>query len=126
NTPMGLALIYVSRIIDGISGGNVSTAQAYISDVTTPEKRAKGMGLIGAAFGIGFAIGPGVGGILGKHNVAWPAFLAAICSTIAAILTWAKLPESRTHVPLDTEVWLHPSKFKVVFTRPVLVQLLLI
>src|SRR5205823_12277224 len=49
-----LTLVYISRVIDGFTGGNVSTAQAYISDVTTHENRAKGMGLIGAAFGIGF------------------------------------------------------------------------
>jgi DHA1 family tetracycline resistance protein-like MFS transporter len=125
-TGFGLALIYVSRIIDGLSGGNISTAQAYISDVTTPENRAKGMGVLGAAFGIGFATGPAIGGILGKYNVAYPAFAAAMFSTGAALLTWWKLPESREHKPVEAEVWLHPSRFKVVFHRPVLVQLLMI
>src|ERR1700752_2877936 len=53
-----LWMLFLGRIIDGISGGNISTAQAYIADVTTPENRAKGMGLIGAAFGLGFVFGP--------------------------------------------------------------------
>jgi DHA1 family tetracycline resistance protein-like MFS transporter len=125
-TALGLAIIYLSRIIDGLSGGNISTAQAYISDITTAENRAKGMGVLGAAFGIGFATGPAIGGILGHYNVAYPAFAAAIFSSIAAFLTWWKLPESRVHKPVEAEVWLHPSRFKVVFRRPALVQLLLI
>src|SRR5918993_3216070 len=57
-----LWMLFLGRIIDGISGGNISTAQAYIADVTTPENRAKGMGLIGAAFGLGFIFGPAIGG----------------------------------------------------------------
>ena len=59
--------LYFSRVLDGISGGNISIATAYIADITTPENRAKGMGLIGAAFGIGFVFGPAIGGIVGKH-----------------------------------------------------------
>ena len=59
-----LLVIYCSRFIDGISGGNISTAQAYISDVTTPQNRARGMGVIGAAFGVGFATGPALGALL--------------------------------------------------------------
>ena len=59
-----LALIFAARILGGIAGGNIPTAQAYIADVTTPENRAKGMGLVGAAFGLGFIFGPAIGGIL--------------------------------------------------------------
>src|SRR5260370_28148345 len=62
---MGLAgallVLFVARIIDAITGGNISTAQAYIADVTPPEKRSGGMGLIGAAFGLGFIFGPAIG-----------------------------------------------------------------
>lgn len=61
-----LWLVFLGRIIAGITGGNISTAQAYIADVTTPENRAKGMGLLGAAFGLGFVFGPAIGGILSK------------------------------------------------------------
>jgi DHA1 family tetracycline resistance protein-like MFS transporter len=126
-TTAGLALIYLSRIIDGFSGGNISTAQAYISDVTTGENRAKGMGLLGAAFGIGFTIGPALGGILAHYwNPSAPAFAAAVFSACAGILTWARLPESRVHKPVDAELWLHPSVFKPVFRNRVLTQLLAI
>src|SRR5918994_5671371 len=55
-------MLFVGRILDGITGGNISTAQAYIADITTEENRAKGMGLIGAAFGLGFIFGPALGG----------------------------------------------------------------
>src|SRR5207244_7806860 len=70
-----LMLVYLSRIIDGFTGGNISTAQAYISDVTSPQSRAKAMGVLGAAFGIGFVLGPMVGGVLGHFNVSWPAYV---------------------------------------------------
>ena len=56
-------MLFAGRILDGITGGNISTAQAYIADITTKENRAKGMGLIGAAFGLGFIFGPALGGI---------------------------------------------------------------
>jgi len=94
---IALGLIYLSRVIDGLSGGNISTAQAYISDVTTAENRAKGMGMIGAAFGIGFAAGPALGGLLGDRpeRVAWPAFAAAGFCLVATALTSFLLPESR-------------------------------
>src|ERR1700757_4277045 len=64
-----LWMLFVGRIIDGISGGNISTAQAYIADVTTHENRAKGMGLIGAAFGLGFVFGPAIGGVLSRWDL---------------------------------------------------------
>lgn len=121
-----LVLVYLSRVIDGFTGGNVSTAQAYISDVTTPQNRAKGMGLLGAAFGIGFSVGPFLGGVLGAYNVSWPAFAAALLAALAAAVTFAKLPESRTHKPTDSKMWLHPSTFAPVFRRPVVSNLLLI
>src|SRR5690625_6724153 len=55
---VSLAVLFLSRIVAGTMGGNISTAQAYIADITTDENRARGMGLIGAAFGIGFVLGP--------------------------------------------------------------------
>jgi len=123
---LGLILVYVSRIIDGISGGNISTAQAYISDVTTKENRAKGMGMLGAAFGIGFSIGPAVGGILGHFDPSLPALASALFCAIAATLTYFKLPESRNHKPTEAEVWLHPSKFLPILRNGPLVQMQLI
>ncbi len=121
-----LAIIYLSRVIDGFTGGNISTAQAYVSDVTTHQDRAKGMGMIGAAFGIGFSVGPAIGGILGKYHVSWPAYLAALMSLCAAIQTWRKLPETRHDKPVEAEVWLHPSRFLPILRNPVLAQFLAI
>src|SRR5262249_50414310 len=121
-----LWIVYLSRIIDGLSGGNISTAQAYISDVTTRENRAKGMGLLGAAFGLGFSAGPAIGGILGHFDPSWPAYVVGAFSAAAAALTMAWLPESRTHRPVDVEAWLHPSQFSPVLKRPAVVQLLAI
>jgi DHA1 family tetracycline resistance protein-like MFS transporter len=121
-----LILIYVSRVIDGFSGGNISTAQAYVSDVTTPKDRAKGMGMIGAAFGIGFSVGPAIGGLLGSHHVSWPAYAAGMMSLAAAIQTWRKLPETRHDKPVEAEVWLHPSRFLPLFRNPILAQFLAI
>src|SRR5689334_15066406 len=74
---LGLTMLYLARVIDGLSGGNISTAQAYISDITTHENRARGMGLLGAAFGLGFVIGPGISALLTHFiNEAAPAYAA--------------------------------------------------
>jgi len=98
---MGLAkalpLLFVGRIIDGITGGNISTAQAYIADVTPPEQRSKKMGLIGAAFGLGFIFGPAIGGIMSRFSLAAPFFFAAGLAVLNAVLVWFFLPESLTH-----------------------------
>jgi DHA1 family tetracycline resistance protein-like MFS transporter len=126
NPATGLALVYLSRVIDGISGGNISTAQAYIADVTSKKDRAKAMGMLGAAFGIGFTLGPFVGGVLGNVNVSYPAFAAAIFSFIAAVQTFIRLPESRRHLPTEAESWLHPSRFLPILRASTLVQMLLI
>ncbi len=91
-----LLLLFVGRIIDGISGGNISTAQAYIADVTTKENRAKGMGLIGAAFGLGFVFGPAIGGILSRWGINVPFLFAGGLAFANAILLYFTLPETVT------------------------------
>jgi len=91
-----LWMLFASRIIDGLTGGNLSVAQAYISDVTDEKSRSKGLGLIGAAFGLGFIIGPVTGGLLSQWGYAVPAFAAAGISFINLILIYAWLPESLT------------------------------
>src|SRR5437763_10119045 len=91
-----LWMLFVGRIIDGISGGNISTAQAYIADVTTKENRAKGMGLIGAAFGLGFVFGPAIGGILSRWGVNVPFLFAGGLAFANAILLYFALPETVT------------------------------
>jgi DHA1 family tetracycline resistance protein-like MFS transporter len=88
-------LLFAARVVDGLSGGNISTARAYIADVTPPERRARAYGLIGAGFGIGFILGPALGGLLGRFGYAAPAWAAAGLALIAAILTWLWLPETK-------------------------------
>ena len=73
-----LAMLFAGRILDGITGGNIATAQAYIADVTAKEDRASAMGLIGAAFGVGFVFGPVIGGVLSRWGIHVP-FLFAAC-----------------------------------------------
>jgi DHA1 family tetracycline resistance protein-like MFS transporter len=91
-----LWMLFASRILDGLTGGNLSVAQAYISDVTDEKSRSKGLGMIGAAFGLGFIIGPLTGGLLSQWGYAVPAFAAAAISFINLILIYAWLPESLT------------------------------
>ena len=91
-----LWILFAARILDGITGGNLSVAQAYISDVTDAQNRAKGLGLIGAAFGLGFIIGPVTGGLLSQFGYNVPAFVAAGLALINFILIFAWLPESLT------------------------------
>lgn len=92
-----LALLFASRVLDGLTGGNISVAQAYITDVTDEKNRARGLGMIGAAFGLGFIIGPAVGGLLsGGERYAVPALAAGGLAFLnwLGVLFW--LPESLT------------------------------
>jgi DHA1 family tetracycline resistance protein-like MFS transporter len=89
-----LWMLFASRILDGLTGGNLSVAQAYISDVTDEKSRSKGLGMIGAAFGLGFIVGPVTGGILSQWGYYVPAFAAAAISLINLVLIYAWLPES--------------------------------
>ena len=89
-----LCLLFVARVIDGVTGGNLSTAQAYIADITPPAQRSRGMGLIGAAFGLGFIFGPAIGGLLSRVSLAAPFFFAAFLSAANAVAIYFFLPES--------------------------------
>ena len=91
-----LWILFAARILDGFTGGNLSIAQAYIADVTDARSRAKGLGMIGAAFGIGFIIGPVTGGLLSQFGYNVPAFVAAGLALANLILIFAWLPESLT------------------------------
>jgi multidrug resistance protein len=90
-----LFILFMARLIDGISGGNIGTAQAYIADISAPEERSKRMGLIGAAFGLGFIFGPAIGGWTATHY-GWgaPMLVAGVMAVVNAILVTAVLPES--------------------------------
>src|SRR6185369_16606335 len=91
-----ILMLFIGRILDGITGGNISTEQAYIADITTTENRAKGMGLIGAAFGLGFIFGPALGGILSQWGIHVPFFFAGSLCFANAILLFFTLPETVT------------------------------
>ena len=91
-----LAMVFVGRIIGGVTGANISTAQAYIADVTSKANRAKGMGIFGAIFGLGFILGPALAGILSKYGVHVPFYFAAVLSFINAVALYFILPESIT------------------------------
>ena len=90
-------MLLLGRMIDGASGGNISTAMACIADVTTKENRSRNMGLVGAAFGLGFVIGPALGGVLSKHiSLSAPFYFAAALAFINAALVMIRLPETLT------------------------------
>jgi DHA1 family tetracycline resistance protein-like MFS transporter len=88
-----LPMLFVARCLAGIAGANIPTAQAFIADTTTPENRAKGMGLIGAAFGLGFIFGPAIGGFLSRWGYATPFFFAAALSAANLLAAIFLLPE---------------------------------
>jgi DHA1 family tetracycline resistance protein-like MFS transporter len=89
-----LTLLFVARILAGITGGNISIPQAYIADVTAPEKRSRAMGMIGAAFGLGFTFGPLIGGLMSRISYGAPFFFAAGLAVANAVLVYLILPES--------------------------------
>ncbi len=89
-----LWVLFLSRIIDGITGGNLSTASAYIADVSTPQNRTRNFGRIGMAFGLGFILGPALGGATSQISIDAPAFTAGILSLINVVLIYFLLPES--------------------------------
>jgi MFS transporter, DHA1 family, tetracycline resistance protein len=89
-----LPLLFVARILAGITGGNISIPQAYIADVTAPEQRSRSMGMIGAAFGLGFTFGPMIGGIMSRISYSAPFFFAAGLAVANTLLVYLILPES--------------------------------
>ncbi len=99
-------MLFLGRIIDGASGGNIATAQACIADVTPPEERSRAMGHIGAAFGLGFIFGPAIGGVLSHYfGVSAPFYFAGALSLVNAVFVYARLPETLTE-----EKRLHPAE----------------
>lgn len=89
-----ITLLFVGRILSGIMGASFTVAQAYIADVSTPEKRAQNFGMLGAAFGLGFILGPVIGGLLGNMGERFPFYAAAILSILNFIYGLFILPES--------------------------------
>jgi DHA1 family tetracycline resistance protein-like MFS transporter len=91
-----IGVLFASRVIDGLTGGNITVAQAYITDVTDNESRARGLGIIGSAFGLGFIIGPATGGLLSRWGYSVPAFAAAGFAFLNLLSIFFFLPESLT------------------------------
>lgn len=119
------------RLFTGLGAGNISTVQGYVADVTPPEKRAGRMGMIGAAFGLGFIVGPGVGGLLvdeaaGRHGFLMPIYLAAAMAAVAAVGVIVFLRESRAKA--DPAAAREPflSGLRVAFDNPVVSRVLLV
>jgi MFS family permease len=123
-----LWMIYLSRIIDGVTAGNLSLAQAYIADNTPPERRAKSFGLIGIAFGLGFFIGPGVTGFLSAHyGLNAPIWVAAGMSATSILATATLLRGGEAPRADATDRWaaLRVRTYAQYFSRPALRPLLL-
>jgi multidrug resistance protein len=89
-----LWVLFLSRLIDGFTAGNASIASAYIADVTPPQDRAKNYGFIGMAWGLGFVLGPALGGLLSQISLNAPAYAAGILSLLSAVVGYFILPES--------------------------------
>jgi MFS family permease len=90
-----LWVVFLSRIIDGFTAGNISLAQAYIADVTKPEERTKSFAVIGIAFGVGFLIGPAISGFLSQYSYQLPIFVACGLSALSILATWLLLPATK-------------------------------
>lgn len=105
-----LWMVFAGRILDGLTAGNLSTAQAYISDHTTPENRAKAFGVIGVAFGIGFMFGPWLGGWLGDRYGMHTPFLVSACMSLGSIIcTWTLLPREKPEEKVPTATVVGPG-----------------
>jgi DHA1 family tetracycline resistance protein-like MFS transporter len=115
-----LGTLFLSRSVDGLTGGNITVAQAYISDITDEKNRAKGLGLIGAAFGLGFIIGPAVGGLLSHYGYSVPALVAAGLSFLNLLSIFFFLPESLTE---ERRQVMHVQKRPPVTLKALLVAL---
>lgn len=113
-----LSILFASRILAGFMGGNISVAQAYIADVTDEKDRAKGLGLVGAAFGLGFITGPAIGGALSTYGYEIPAYFAAFLDFFNFIAIYFWLPESLTHEQMRTK----PTSGEPRFSLKELVQ----
>ena len=98
-----LAMVFVSRIVDGATAGNLSLAQAYISDVTVREKRAQSFAIIGISFGLGFLIGPAVSGFLSQYGYQYPIYAAAGLSALSILATTFLLPKKTPYAEDATQ-----------------------
>jgi DHA1 family tetracycline resistance protein-like MFS transporter len=119
-----VVMLFVARIVDGLSGGNISTARAYVADVTEPKDRARAYGLIGAAFGLGFILGPALTGVLSRISYTAPIWAAAGITLVATAMAWLWLPETvhRAHAGTGNPFQYLPE----LLTRPIVRRVLTI
>jgi DHA1 family tetracycline resistance protein-like MFS transporter len=97
-----IAMLFLARIVDGLSGGNISTARAYVADITEPQDRARAYGILGAAFGLGFIFGPALSGVLAGESYTAPIWAAALLTLVATVMAWLWLPETVHRVHAGT------------------------
>jgi DHA1 family tetracycline resistance protein-like MFS transporter len=109
-----LLWLFIARTIDGIFGANVSATQAYVADVTPPQDRSRALGLLGAAFGLGFICGPMLGGVLSLISLSAPFYFAGALAAANAILIFFILPES---LPLENRSGLNRETFVNLFSE---------
>lgn len=123
-----LFVIFLSRVVDGITGGNISVAQAYIADISEGKERTKAMGLIGAAFGLGFIFGPPVGGLLSTHlSLAAPYLFAAVLALVNSILIMLILPEPERKISTKNNgLFLNKEMLKDIFHPKIVLHITLI
>ncbi len=108
-----IPLLFLARIIDGASGGNISTAQAYIADITSKENRTEGMGIMMAGLSLGMILGPAAGGLLSVYGYGVPALVAGAVALVATILTYFFLPES---IKVNEDIKVEVKKRKKFFS----------
>jgi MFS transporter, DHA1 family, multidrug resistance protein len=120
-----LWMLFAARIIGGLlSSANMPTAMAYVADITTPENRGKGMGIVGAAVGLGFVFGPAIGGIFSKSSMSMPFYLAGTSSLITLVIIFFLLKESLQKDNADGNQSIKQSRWKA-FSGPASVLFLL-
>lgn len=112
------ALLFFSRMLAGLGGSNIGVAQAYIADITSREERAKGMGMIGAAFGLGFVFGPGIGALLAKYGYHVAGLASAFFTLTAFTFAFFRLPESLKEKKNDGKIQI--KIFDFAFAKQVL------
>jgi multidrug resistance protein len=115
-----IIMLFAARLLDGITGGNISVAQAMVSDTSTPQNRAKRFGIIGSAFGFGFIIGPALGGLLSKWGIQVPFFFAAGIALIGTLSTIFLLKETNPRGTIVSKARFSFTSLIIVLKMPVI------
>ncbi len=115
-----LWVVFLARAIDGATAGNLSLAQAYISDITKPEERTKSFGVIGIAFALGFLVGPGISGFLAQYDFRYPIFGAALLSAASIVTTSLLLPSVKPGAPARRASLFDLNSYAAYFRQPLL------